>query len=101
LQKLGAPKIVGFLMLAYGINIIITVVISLFWKISAHAMGTAGPIAALILNFEGLYWALIFLIPAVCWSRVFLKQHTTNQVVWGSVYGFIATYFIIKILLNY
>lgn len=76
----------------YISNALLTVVINRYWKISAHAMGAAGPVAVvyLILGYPGL---LILIIAAlVGWSRVQLKCHTVAQVLAGGILAFISVY---------
>lgn len=88
----GAPAIVSALMLIYGTNTLIILIINFYWKISIHAMGIAGPTAAFIFTF-GVVGAIIGLvIPLVIWSRTKLKKHTFSQVIAGSVLGLLLTW---------
>jgi membrane-associated phospholipid phosphatase len=86
-----APSITTILMFIYSSNTLIILFINLYWKISIHAMGVAGPTAAFIyaFGFPGLIIGL--LIPFVMWSRVKLKKHTIGQVIAGTVLGLILT----------
>ena len=88
---LQAPWLLTGLMICYCTNTIIVLVINLWWKISVHAMGIAGPMAA-VLFAVGLPALLLlgFLLP-VMWSRVYLRRHTLCQVIAGAVLGFILT----------
>jgi membrane-associated phospholipid phosphatase len=92
LRTFHAPLVVQGLMFAYAVNTLGTVVITKFWKISAHAMGVAGPLAALFVQFGAWTLPLFLLLPLVSWSRVFMKKHTVGQVVVGSIVGFVATW---------
>lgn len=77
----------------YITNTLLIMVINKHWKISAHTMGAAGPVAALsfITGFYSLlFLPLLFLIGA---ARVILKCHTISQVTAGILFGFISTYF--------
>ncbi len=76
----------------YISNTIIIVFINKVWKISIHAMGAAGPTAALIYAFGVQGIILIPIVVFVGWSRVKLKCHTTAQVIAGAVFGFSSTY---------
>jgi len=88
----GAPAIVSVLMLVYGTNTLIILIINFYWKISIHAMGIAGPTAAFIFAF-GLVGVLLgLIIPLVMWSRLKLKKHTLSQVIAGSVLGLLLTW---------
>jgi membrane-associated phospholipid phosphatase len=95
-----APPIITVLMFCYFSNTVMVLLISLFWKISIHSMGVAGPSAALIyfFGYAGLIFAL--LVPVVMWSRVFLKRHTPSQVIMGALLGFLFTTAQINLLIG-
>jgi len=66
-------------------------IINLFWKISAHAAGVAGPATALVYVF-GLYGAPAFLFtPLVMWVRLRLRAHTLGQLVAGALVAIAVT----------
>ena len=94
-----------FFMLKYDVNIIsiafwfcyisntlVTIFINKKWKISAHAMGAAGPLAALVYVFgtTSLFFSIVVLL--VGWSRIQLKVHTIAQVIAGIFLAFVSTY---------
>ena len=88
----------------YISNIIIVIAINKFWKISVHALGSSGALAALffVAGPVGLFFILIPLL--VGWSRVKLKCHTVSQVFAGAALGFCSVYlqmFLIVKWLNY
>jgi membrane-associated phospholipid phosphatase len=91
LYLIAAPAITTVLMFCYFSNTLVGLLISLFWKISIHSVGIAGPVAFLIYVFG--YYGLIFLtlIPLIMWSRLILKRHTLNQVIVGAFLGFLMT----------
>jgi len=91
LYIISAPLIINVLMFCYFSNTLIVLFISLFWKISIHSVGIAGPVAFLIYVFG--YSGLIFLllIPIIMWSRLYLKRHTLNQVIAGACLGLALT----------
>jgi membrane-associated phospholipid phosphatase len=72
-------------------------VISLYWKISAHAVGISGTLGALIGiairygNTELFYPILIMILimGLVISARLHLNAHTPAQVIAGSIWGFI------------
>ncbi|MGZ7107939.1 MAG: PAP2 family protein [Methanobacterium sp.] len=99
LYLINAPSITTILMFCYFSNTLIVFFINLYWKISIHSLGAAGPAAALIYVFgaPGILYMLI--IPLVMWSRVYLKEHTVSQVVMGALLGFLATSFQINLLI--
>lgn len=91
LYLISAPPIINVLMFCYFSNTLVVLLISLFWKISIHSVGVAGPVAVLVYVFG--YPGLIFLllIPLVMWSRLYLKRHTPYQVIAGAFLGFVLT----------
>jgi membrane-associated phospholipid phosphatase len=91
LYTLGAPQLTTVLMICYLINTVIVLLFSLYWKISIHAMGIAGPATAIIYLFgwPGLIFSL--LVPLVIWSRLYLKRHTPAQLITGTVLGYLLT----------
>lgn len=110
----SALALVGFLMLyyydaqpiciaawfIYFMNTLIIASINSFWKISAHAMGVAGPLA-IMTYLLGIWVIPLFVILVVVgWARVLLKIHTPAQVIAGSIVGFTITYAMLRILLN-
>lgn len=87
LSRLGAPELARGLMLCYATNTLVVAIITLWWKISIHAVGTAGPIVAVTAAFGP--WALpaFLLLPVISAARVSLQRHTIAQVVAGSLLG--------------
>lgn len=96
-----APAIVTILMLCYFLNTLVVLFINLFWKISIHSMGVAGPTTALIFAFGPVGSLLGLFIPLVMWSRVYLNKHDMSQVIMGAALGFILTTIETYLLLPY
>lgn len=65
-------------------------IITNFWKMSGHAVAAA--IAA------WYWWPVLFAVPLVCWARVQSKNHTTMQVIAGSVYSWSLLFLFERIL---
>ncbi|WP_455645428.1 hypothetical protein [Methanosphaera sp.] len=87
LWLIGANLLSCALMLCFGINALIIVLINIKWKISIHVIGLAGPIVALL--FASQYgWVFGLLIPIVIWSRLTLRKHTLSQLIGGLLYAF-------------
>jgi membrane-associated phospholipid phosphatase len=99
LYILGAPSFTTVLMICYLNNTIIVLLLSLYWKISIHAMGIAGPATALIYLFGWTGLAFSLLVPLVLWSRLHLKRHTPAQLIVGTVLGYFLTAMQIYLLL--
>ncbi|MCE5213779.1 MAG: PAP2 family protein [Methanobacterium sp.] len=91
LLLISAPPITTILMFCYFSNTLVVLIISLFWKISIHSVGVAGPVAALIYVFGYVGLIALILIPLVMWSRLYLRRHTLFQVIVGALLGFILT----------
>lgn len=91
LYILGAPPLTTVLMICYLNNTIIVLLFSLYWKISIHAMGIAGPATAIIYLFGGYGVLFSLLVPLVLWSRLYLKRHTPAQLIVGTVLGYFLT----------
>jgi len=100
LYFINAPLIIIGLMFCYFFNTLIVVFITLFWKISIHSMGVAGPTTALIYAIGPIGSIYALILPIVMWSRVYLKRHTMSQVIMGALLGFILTAAQLWILFN-
>ena len=98
LKFFNANHFVQGLMFCYITNTIITIIITKYWKISIHAIGVTAPVATLyIFGIENI--VIMFLITVLVGiSRIILKAHSTNQVIMGSLLGFILTYIQINLL---
>jgi len=85
----------------YISNTLVTILINKHWKISAHSMGAAGPLAAVTYTFGPV--ALIFsvIVLLVGWSRIQLKVHSLAQVVAGILLAFISTYLQIYLIVRF
>jgi membrane-associated phospholipid phosphatase len=101
LYNLGAPQLTTVLMICYLSNTVVVLLFSLFWKISIHAMGIAGPATAIIYLFgwPGLLFSL--LVPLVIWSRLYLKRHTPAQLITGTFMGYFLTATQIYLLIGF
>jgi len=86
------------LWMIYLVTSILIININKHWKISAHALGVAIALGALV-NFSNSTMLLIttVILFLVSFSRLYLKVHTFFQVIAGALVGFFVSY----ILLNY
>ena len=85
----------------YLSNTFFTILINKHWKISAHAMGAAGPLAAVSYAFGPSFLTLIILVALVGWSRIKLKVHTLPQVLIGILFAFASTYLQILLVVKW
>ena len=68
-------------------GILALIAVSPFWKVSGHAMTLGGATVSSAILFG--FWSIPFVVtaPLVCWSRVYLKDHTLSQVITGFLTG--------------
>ena len=85
----------------YISNTLITILINKHWKISAHAMGAAGPLAAITYVFGPAALVFSLIIFLVGWSRIQLKVHNFAQVIAGILFAFASTYLQILFVVNW
>jgi membrane-associated phospholipid phosphatase len=87
-------------MASYSINTLVVMLINFKWKISIHATSIGGIVAAFTMLGGWMATPLISVIWLVTWARVYLKAHTTGQVLVGSLLGFFFTLIQLIILLE-
>lgn len=92
LYFIGSNSVAYSLWLAYAVNTILLILINKFWKISAHAIGSATFVGLVyfLYGFSGLYFIILLVLIGV--SRLILKVHTPMQIIMGSLFGFFLTY---------
>lgn len=91
LYALNAPPIMTWLMFSSLTTTLLMQLITRWWKVSIHAAGISGTMAAWAFHFGAVIYPYFLLIPIVCASRVILHKHTTAQVIVGSSLGLILT----------
>jgi membrane-associated phospholipid phosphatase len=95
----GAPgELTGYLGCMLG-SVALLAAITTIWKISIHCAVASGSVTILTLLFGPWLVPAYLLVALTAWSRVVLKDHTSAQVIAGSVLGAlagIATYAIIS-----
>ncbi len=86
---------------------VVAAVVTLWWKISAHATGAGGLFAVAlcihdfglsVFNMMGVVMLVILLCGLVCTSRLMLNRHTTTQVLAGFCNGFLCVDWAMKLL---
>jgi len=98
-MKLKQLPEVSMIMTGIAFSIALVAVISLYWKISAHAVGISGALGALIgsaikFNSYQLFFPIIavILIAGLLFSaRLHLNAHTPAQIIAGAVLGLIVS----------
>lgn len=89
LTLINTPVTVWALIAGVLGGILALIIVSPFWKVSGHAMTLGGATVSSAMLFG--VWSIPFVIaaPLVCWSRVYLKDHTLSQVLAGFVTGLV------------
>ncbi|MCX2748294.1 phosphatase PAP2 family protein [Arthrobacter sp. MI7-26] len=87
LNLIHAPTSVSVMILALIGGIVALAAVSLVWKMSGHASAISAAAVIAGLMFGPAWLPLLFLVPAVGWSRVVLGDHTRGQVIAGSLFG--------------
>jgi membrane-associated phospholipid phosphatase len=87
----GPPVLIAT-MGAYTIAALVVQYITRYWKISTHALGITAPLVGLIYLYGPQPLPFLVLIPAVAWSRVYLRAHTVLQVLAGMLLGFVSVF---------
>jgi len=85
LMYLNAPFVVTALMACYFVNTIVMLIITMYWKISIHAVGVTGPITALVFQLGARMLPFFLLMLPVAWARIELKAHNRLQVAAGAI----------------
>ena len=87
---LGAPgELSGYFACMLG-SIAVLAAITTAWKISIHCAVASGSVTILALLFGAWLVPAYLLVALTGWSRVAVKDHTTAQVIAGSVLGAVA-----------
>ncbi|MEO5315565.1 hypothetical protein PV772_15855 [Pseudarthrobacter sp. CC12] len=89
LTLINTPVTVWALIAGILGGILALIIVSPFWKVSGHAMTLGGATISSAMLFG--VWSIPFVLaaPLVCWSRVYLKDHTLSQVLAGFVTGLV------------
>jgi len=87
MRALGAPREMTALVLAVAGAMVAVTGVTLLWKVSMHATGTAGAVTVLVLLYGRRLLPLAVIVPLVGWSRCALGRHTPAQVVAGAAIG--------------
>jgi hypothetical protein len=88
----GAPKAVVVLLAAMLATLLVTGAVTILGKrkVSVHQAVSGGTVVILAATFGPGWWLALALVAAIGWSRIEVKGHTPDEVVWGSVLGTLA-----------
>jgi len=80
-----------FIMIAFGavgiLQSVMILVITFYWKISAHMIGISGLSTFMAIAFGGWGTLALLMIPLVAWARLHLGSHSYSQVLGGVILG--------------
>lgn len=96
-----APFVVTALMACYFVNAIVMLLISLYWKISIHAVGVTGPITALVFQLGARMLPFFLLMLPLAWARIELKAHNKKQVAAGAIISSFLTWLQMAFYVNF
>ncbi|MFJ7965153.1 hypothetical protein [Streptomyces sp. NPDC096324] len=82
-----APRALLALLIASFVGLIVSLLVTHWWKVSLHTAVAGGAIAILVLVFGARALTAIVALPLIGWSRVALGDHTLAQVVGGTGIG--------------
>ena len=85
LMYFNAPFVITALMACYFVNTIVMLIITMYWKISIHAVGVTGPVTALVFQLGARMLPFFLLMLPVAWARIELKAHNRLQVAAGAI----------------
>ncbi|MGW9715147.1 hypothetical protein ACWGUJ_29190 [Streptomyces albidoflavus] len=90
LALLDAPQDVIALVFAMIAGLLLTMLVTIWWKVSVHTAVASG--VASILAVAVSPWALLgyAVVAAIAWSRASLRDHTPAQTIAGAVLGAVA-----------
>jgi membrane-associated phospholipid phosphatase len=97
LWLIGAPAIITASMAGFAVSSLVVQWITRYWKISTHALGITAPLIALCVIYGTRPAPFLILIPIVCWARVYLRAHTTLQVIAGVALASVSTLVIFRL----
>ena len=87
LNFFGAPHTLVALIEAMLVGLVVSLAVTLFWKISIHVAVVAGSVVVLVVVFGPIALIAAPLVAAVAWARVQLRDHTPFQVLVGASVG--------------
>ncbi len=85
-------NIIYYMWFIYAVVLTLLVIINRYWKISAHLIAAAVPLAVYFYFTGNISFWYPLLLLLIGWSRIILKKHTYMQVIAGAVFGFFTTY---------
>lgn len=93
--------IISFIAIAYFVNTLIILLITLKYKISVHVATIAGMMVAIIMVFRSYILLFLLLLPViVAWARIKEKAHSLGQVMLGGILSSVLTFVELSLFFN-
>ncbi|MFB4193375.1 phosphatase PAP2 family protein [Streptomyces carpaticus] len=90
LLVLDAPREIFALVIAMLAGLILTMLVTVWWKISVHTAVAAGVAVVLAIAYGPTMTALVPIVALIAWSRITLRDHTPPQTLAGAALGALA-----------
>jgi membrane-associated phospholipid phosphatase len=97
LLLIQGPKNLQTVLIITAVSAIVTMITTLWWKISIHASSLGGAATMLTALYGAAMLPCFFLLILVSWSRVVLRRHTILQVIAGSLVSIMLSLVILKL----
>ena len=82
--QMGQAEPLWSMLVSLTVLLTVATLITQFYKISLHMIGTASLVTILILQFHSAALLTLLLLPLVAWSRRVLHRHTPAQLLLGT-----------------
>lgn len=103
LSRMYAPDTIRLFMLACSFSVTATLVVSYFWKISAHLIGIGGIMGLLLFFFiyKSIYNTALLALATACsgllaYARLYMQEHTPAQVYTGLLVGMGSVFMVMR-----
>lgn len=83
----GAPRDLVALVASMFAGLVVSLLVTLVWKMSLHTGVAAGSLVILVLVFGSAAVALVPVVALIGWARIRLGDHSLTQVAVGAVVG--------------
>lgn len=100
-RQLPLNNLLSATLIAMTLVVLLTNLITLFWKISAHSAGIAGLVGfCLVLSSKfaesnSLLFPLlasVLLMGIIMWARLYLNAHKPSEIIAGAILGFVVCF---------
>lgn len=101
-EKLKVSEFISAIYLSIGVSLTIAFILTLFYKVSLHALGWGGFLGVLSAIWTSFYiggagfqmalWVGFLVLGGVMTARLYLRAHSVFEVYSGAILGFIACF---------